>query len=139
MDMNEDKELDLFIKKMVQEAGLESPSEHFTSGVLKKVQHMNLQSPATIYQPLISKKTWALLGLVLSGIILYVVVGNGKNDSSWLANVNFDFLSKYDAFTVLSNSFISEILDYSIVGLILFVYIQIFLLKRYMDKRISLG
>lgn len=137
MDMNENKELDDFIKKMVREAGLESPSEHFTHQVLGKIQFDTQQSQATVYQPLISKNTWILLALVIVGLFAYLVLGTEDASTSWLSPLNADSLSKYNIFSLIANTTISETLSYSIIGLSIIVYIQLFLLKRYMDIRLS--
>ncbi len=138
MKGNENKELDILLKKMVKEAGLESPSVHFTDQILYKIQHVKQQSSATVYQPLISRTTWGLLAMALLGIFFYSIFGTVNSVRLWSSIENIDFLSKYDLLTKLANSPISETLSYSILGLSFFVYLQLYLLKRYMDKRVSL-
>ncbi|MEA1787545.1 hypothetical protein U1E44_15695 [Arenibacter sp. GZD96] len=134
--MNDDKELDLFIKKMVKEAGLDAPSEQLTSRVLQSIEQLNLPVSTTTYKPLISNTFWGFLGTVLVGIILYVAFENTDQGISFLYTMNFDFLTKYEGYIASLNSVLSETLWYSIIGLILFFYIQLFILKRYMDHRI---
>ncbi len=135
--MNENKELDTFIKKMVKEAGLESPSANFTHKVLGKIQRGTQQSHVTIYQPLISRTTWILLALVILSLFGYLVLVTENESATWFSILNVDFLSKYNIFALLANTSISETLIYSTIGLSIIVYIQLFLLKRYMDIRLS--
>jgi hypothetical protein len=138
MERNEHKEIDVFIKKMVKEAGLESPSQDFTNKVFHQIQGISVQSPVTLYQPLISKKTWGILGILFLGIIGYLQYGSTVKNTLWLSGINTDFLSKFDILAVLSNISLSETMSYSLVGLAFCLYIQLFFIKRYLDRRIHL-
>lgn len=139
MDNYEHNELDNFVKKMVKEAGLEAPSEHFTEQLLHKIELAGKQSPVTAYQPLISRTTWLLLGIGFIGLFVYFVFAGTDTGMVWLSDLSFDFPEKYSFLDKISKINISETISYSVIGISLFVYIQLFLLKRYMDDRITLA
>lgn len=139
MDKHEHNELDNFVKKMVKEAGLEAPSEHFTEQLLHKIQQLGKQGAVTAYQPLISRTTWLLLGIGFIGLFVYFLFAGSDTGMTWLSDLSFDFPEKYNILDKISKINISKTISYSVIGISLFVYIQIFLLKRYMDGRITLA
>lgn len=132
--MEENKKLDDFIKKSVQEVGLEKPSLDFTDLVLSKIEVESEKSPAFQYQPILSKSTWFIILAMVAAIFGYVIFGNPN-----LENTMFSFsqLNKMTAFNILgeipspevSNTFIYSFLIFTI-----FVILQVFMIKQRLDR-----
>ena len=137
--MEENKKLDDFIKKSVQEVGLEKPSLDFTDLVLSKIEVESEISPAFQYQPILSKSTWFIILAMVAAIFGYVIFGNPN-----LENTMFSFsqLNKMTAFNILgeipspevSNTFIYSSLIFTI-----FVILQVFIIKQRLDRQYDLS
>lgn len=138
MDINKDKELDAFVKKAVKEVGLGQPSVTFTDMVLSKVQMVNGESPITRYKPLISKKTWWIIAALVIGVFVFVVFDSTRMEISWLSTSRLDWLSEYNIIDTLSGISISNTFVYGFLALTFFVYVQIILLKHYLNSRYAL-
>lgn len=137
MEENKEKEFDALLRKTVKEAGLEQPSMDFTASVLSKIAE-TAPTEARLHRPLISKGTWLLSLFAALGVLAYSLLGNGDLNFMGLSNVrwgeylNFDFLDQWTQWNI-SNTFL-----YGILGLALFVCLQVVLLKRHMDNRYAL-
>ena len=134
MKENDGKHIDKLIDKVMKQSSLESPSVDFTALVMGKVEAIQT-STHTTYEPLISKRVWALLSigfLVLIGLIARF----GKTDNSiWFGN--FDFLNT-NRFSELLNGI--QVSQTTLVSIFIFAFmllVQIPLLKNYFDKRIQ--
>ena len=78
------------IRRLVKEVGNESPSMDFLQNVMQEVKTIPVHEPIT-YQPLISKKAWVYIGIVvlsILAILLYFSEGNSLFD-----NVNGSLIS----------------------------------------------
>ncbi|VAW16712.1 hypothetical protein MNBD_BACTEROID03-16 [hydrothermal vent metagenome] len=138
MKEDKDKKLDAFIRKAVIEVGLENPTVDFTRSVLSKIQADAQKSTAFVYRPLISKSVWLMILTAIAGVFVYSIWENPSSEISWLA---VSKLNRFAEFNLLANSlnfYISNTVIYSFVGLAFFVWVQVFLLKSYMNKRIAL-
>ncbi len=138
MKKDKDENLDAFIRKTIIEAGLENPSVDFTRSVLSKIQADAQKSPAFVYRPLISKSVWLIILTAIAGVFVYSIWENPSSEINWLA---VSKLNRFAEFNLLANSlnfYISNTVIYSFVGLAFFVWVQVFLLKSYMNKRIAL-
>jgi hypothetical protein len=138
MKEDKDKKLDTFIRKAVIEAGLENPSVDFTRSVLSKIQADAQKSTAFVYRPLISKSVWLMILTAIAGVFVYSIWENPSSEINWLTVLK---LNRFAEFNLLANSlnfYISNTVIYSFVGLAFFVWVQVFLLKSYMNKRIAL-
>lgn len=138
MEENKEKQLDDFIKKIVLESGLEQPSEDFTATVLSKVVLEEKQSETILFKPLISKFTWGVLAAVVIGIIAFVNYGKVDTEISWLPTLKLDTLVKYNPFDALPSVAMSDSFTYALLALVLFVCIQLFAFKRYLDRQFAL-
>lgn len=132
-------ELDDFIKRAVKEAGLESPSLHFTDEVLQKVQVISQKSPTAVYHPLIPKTVWWTLVVAFIGILCYAVLGNGNTKSEWIPNLDFAWFSNWNIWDSIPVISVSDTVIFSAVAIGFLIAMQLVVLKRYMDSRISLG
>ena len=133
MEENRDKELDAFIKKIVNEVGLEKPSVNFTDAVLSKVQVAVLKG-STGYTPLISKSAWFIMAVSTVAVIVYMIFGDATIEIPWVSSLIQSIPTDNSFFNAFSNVKISETFLFATVGLTIFIGIQIFLLKHQFEK-----
>ncbi len=138
MEENKEKELDIFVKRVVDEIGLEQPSIDFTKSVLSKIQSETKKS-AISYKPLISKSAWVVLATIVFGIFLYVIFGNPRMEINSPAFSVLNKLAAFDFSVEIPYRSVSNIYVYGFLGLTFFMGIQIFVLKHHFDKRYSLN
>jgi hypothetical protein len=131
MQVNENKELEKLVDKMMRETALESPSFDFTSKVMSQVVSTK-SSDITTYKPLISKGTFAMIfGTVLALCVYLYIKGETPSNSFF---TSFDYSTLYNK-RLFSGFTISKITVYAVVASVLMFYIQIPLLKNHIDKR----
>jgi len=136
MKENEDKNIKQFVERLMKETSLESPSYNFTSKVMTNVLAVN-KSKATTYKPLISRKGWILIFAGIIAVLLYLLLSDSTQaaNHSWL----IDFSGKN--FIPALNS--SNLFQFSrltinvVVAATVLVFIQIVLLKNYLNKRLT--
>lgn len=135
--MNEkaDKRLEHLVDKMMKETALETPSIDFTSNIMSQVEVI-ANSDVTIYKPLISKPVWFGLFAMIIGVLGYSF-SNNTTEHSWLSNIDISILTDNSIGQMLSNLTFSKTMLYSTVLFALMFTIQIPILKRYFNKRLS--
>ncbi len=125
------------ITNIVKEAGLHNPSSSFSKNVMNKIEMMASVEPVT-YTPLISKKTW--FGLALLMIILIIgIFFFPEGDKSILDAVDFSFL-KFKGASVtnpFSKITLYKTTLYGVLFLAALFFIQIPILKRRIDQSFS--
>ncbi|MCK0192269.1 hypothetical protein [Arenibacter sp. F20364] len=128
-------ELDKLMGKILKDEALDPPSLDFTAGVMACIQAVK-DNPTTVYEPLISKKAWGILSVGLLLVFVYLLF---KEDSStgsmWLNNFEIPQLKLPNVFVSLPIIAISDTLVYGILAFTICVYVQIFVLKKYLDRR----
>ncbi|RKE98051.1 hypothetical protein [Ichthyenterobacterium magnum] len=133
MKANEDKNLDLFTKKIMKQASIESPSFDFTDVVMSQVNALK-ESKAIVYKPLISKTSWLFILIAVVTLTTYLVFGIESKTPEWLSTLDFSIISNnkmVDAFSGLS---FSNTLVYAVAFFGLMFFVQITFLKQNFDK-----
>ena len=130
MEENRDKELDVFLKKNIKEIRLEEPSSNFTTDVFSKIETLQTKD-AYVHKPLISKWGWGLIGLLVVGITFFLF-DSGALQESWFKYSKLEFFTKLSIFDSLN--FISNTMVYGLIALVIFIYVQIFILKRHFSN-----
>lgn len=131
MQVNENKELEKLVSKMMRESALESPSFDFTSKVMSQVLTTK-PSEVTVYKPLISTTAFiTIFGLIFIFCAYLFMYKEGQNESLF-TTIHF---SKLYNNRLLSGFSISKISVYAVAVSILMFYIQIPFLKNHFDKR----
>ena len=139
MEENRDKQLDDFVKKVVKKAGLEAPSDDFTQSIMSKIVAQNEKRMVTRYKPLISKTSWLVLAGIAFFLLGYVIFGNSDLTVSWMPSINEVAIDNIGFMNTLANLQLPNTLVYSLTGLTLFIYVQIFYLKKHMESRYTLN
>ena len=136
MKENEDKNIRQFVDRVMKETSLESPSYNFTSKVMTNVLAVN-KSKATTYKPLISRKGWFLIFAGIIAVLLYLLLSDGRQvaNHSWLIDLSGkNFIPALNS----SNLFqFSRLTINVVVAATVLVFIQIILLKNYLNKRLT--
>lgn len=117
------------LKKMIKDAGLSKPSSNFAQSVLASIQ--TNRKAQTIYSPLLSKKVWiVLLVIIIIGLIgIYFLPFT--DDQSLMEKAGLS--NSFDLPLSLPDFKISRTLTYAIGFMALFL-IQIPFLKRFLEK-----
>ena len=136
--MEENKELDDFIRKSIKEVGLEKPSADFTGSVLSKIAVANQKASVLVTKPLLSKTTWFLTLASVAAIFGYVLFGNSTTESTWLAAVLLNKLTSFNLSLHMPQLSFSNTFIYGSIAIALCVWIQVFLIKNYFVKNYSL-
>lgn len=76
MNENDEKQLDSVVSKAIQKAAVKSPSQDFTQTLMHKIETAHASQTMMVYQPLISKRVWGLLGIIFGLLIGYISLSN---------------------------------------------------------------
>lgn len=135
MDNKADKKIDEFTEKLLKNLSRESPSFDFTTKVMSQVDVAS-NATAVKYKPLISKRVWFVLAVLLSGIFSYLLFGNVQMENSLVFSNALDLLPEINSVT-LPNYQVSNVFLYGVLGFTFFVSIQVLLLKNHFNKRFA--
>lgn len=134
--MEENKELDDFIKKSIQEVGLENPSEDFTNAIFSKIENQN--STTFVTKPLLSKYVWFGILTFVAAIFGFVIFGNMSMESTWGNAIQLNKLTSVNLSLKMPNLPFSNVFVYGLVAVAVFIWIQVLVLKKQLDKRYRL-
>lgn len=137
MNENVDKQLDELSKKVLLKTKVEQPSFDFTNNVMSKIESFSA-SGITTYEPLISKRSWILMGIALMSICGFAFFGTFDAKDSWLDALGLDRFLEFSIPNPLSNLEFSNTVFYALLLFSIMLCIQIPILKTYYDKRIQL-
>lgn len=139
MEDNKDKQLDGFIKKIVKSAGIETPSDGFTQNIMSKIVAQEEKITTIEYKPLISKTSWFVLAAFAVFLFTFIIFGNIDLNISWLPGIDQLAPNKVGFLDFLSQIHLPSTLVYGLSGLALFIYVQIFFLKKHLENRYTLS
>jgi len=126
--------LDKLAKKVMQSSLLESPSLNFTDNVMAKVE-ASAKSNITVYKPLISKRAWLIISILVVSSLSYGIFGSGIESIGWFSKVDFSIISNNKVTEAISGITFSKTLMYAVGLCGLLFFIQIPIMKHYFDKR----
>jgi hypothetical protein len=135
MKANEDKHLDEFAGKLMNETSLEKPSAEFTSKVMIGVLAAGTGT-ATVYKPLISKPFWFIIFGTVILLMVYLILYADTQAGSWFDS--FDLSVANNKFLKgLSGVKFSEITLFTVALATIMLFVQITFLKNYFNKRVK--
>lgn len=76
MKANEEKIIDELASKAIKAVDVKTPSVDFTQSLMDKIQAVQTTQKTMVYEPLISKKVWAVIIAVIGSLIGYVGIKN---------------------------------------------------------------
>ena len=130
------KHIDSLVEKVVKESSLETPSLDFTSNIMSQIEAVQ-QNEITVYEPLISKRAWFIIGALILGGLTYLMLGNNLQATGWFDSINYSVITNNRFTEMISSVTFSRTLMYAITFFAVVFFIQIPLLKNYFDKRIE--
>lgn len=123
------------IQQVVKEAGIHRPSSDFLTKVMQEVHSSSQKSYQ--YTPLISKKGWTMIIVIVSLIIAVLFFLPIQKTPSIIRQVNFSWIEISRWFNPFSEVVIYKTATYGIVLLGILFFVQITLLKKRIDKNFS--
>ncbi|WP_405205642.1 hypothetical protein [Aquimarina sp. LLG6339-5] len=125
------------IKRLVKEAGVENPSVDFLQNVMHNVSVENTSSnKPLVYQPLISRKAWVVIGLIVIGVLISLPF---LSDGTWaLRKFDFPLFSLRDFKNPFADFRLHATTTYGIIFLAILFTVQITVIKRRIDKIYSI-
>jgi len=131
-----EQQLDKLAKKVMQSSLLESPSLDFTANIMAKVE-ASATSNITVYKPLISKRVWLLISILVIGGLSYGVLGNDLNGLGLFDTIDLSIISNNKITEAISGITFSKTLMYAVGLCGLMFFIQIPMMKHYLDKQLE--
>ncbi len=136
MKENVDKDIEELVDKVMQSSTLETPSIDFTSNIMAEVNNLS-SSSITVYEPLISKHTWFILLSVIFGFTIYLVFNTQIESKGWFDALDFSVVSEFSITNLFSGITFSKTFIYAVLIFAIMFFIQIPILKNYLDKRLE--
>ena len=135
MEAEHERKQEEQLKKLIQEQGWHTPRAGFTDAVMGALNSEAAAAPVS-YKPLISRTAWGFLALAIGSVCLFMLLGNWEQEAGFLSDRWAEKLTSLMMYGYLDEMTVSNSLVYAFLGLSVFVYIQIFLLKRKMDRQL---
>ncbi|RLD30026.1 MAG: hypothetical protein DRI75_01345 [Bacteroidetes bacterium] len=131
-----EQHLDKLVKKVMKSSLLESPSLDFTANIMEKVEASAI-SHITVYKPLISKRAWLLISILVIGSLSYGIFGSGLEGLGWFDTIDFSIITNNKVTEAISGITFSKTLMYAVGLCGLLFFVQIPMMKHYFDKRLE--
>ena len=135
MQDHTEQHLDKLAKKVMQSSILERPTLDFTANIMAKVKASGI-SHVTVYKPLISKRTWIIVAVLILGGLSYGIFGNIEG-LGWVDKVDLSVISNNKITEAISGFTMSKTLMYAIGVCGLVFFIQIPMMKHLLNKRLE--
>ena len=135
MKEHSEPHFDKLANKAMKAASVQSPSVDFTANLMKQIEPIKIGT-STVYRPLISNYGWLGIIAVLIGVSVYVMFGNVEG-SALLETVDYSVITNNKVTDVLSGIKFSKSFMYAIGFFGLVFFIQIPIMKHYMNKRLN--
>ncbi|HXS55273.1 MAG TPA: hypothetical protein VN726_04050 [Hanamia sp.] len=132
MKMKEDKNIENLVEKMMSDSSLETPSFDFTSKVMSEV--LATEKKHVYYNPLISKRGWFVIFTTIAGLLGWLIF-NSHSQTQTNSNFDFSFINADKVLKVFSGLEFSGITANIILFSMMMMFVQIILLKGYLNKR----
>ncbi|MEM6718778.1 MAG: hypothetical protein AAF611_05675 [Bacteroidota bacterium] len=129
----ENKKLDQFTKEVIQDAGLSSPTPDFLTNVMAEVSKET--ATEKVYKPLISKVGWLIIGSLF--ILFSFVLTRFSLGLSILGDWDLSSLMIEKYKPTIEIPEIPVTYAYCFFFLLIFVVIQVKLIRRQLDKNLN--
>jgi hypothetical protein len=130
----EDKNIEKLVENLMAETSMESPSIEFTAKVMSGVFAVK-KNKAFTYKPIISKRAWFVIFGIIVALFAFLIFNTQLTSEG--SNFNLTFLN-FDQFLKPFSGFkISPMTANVLLTATVMVFIQIFLLKTYLSKRLQ--
>jgi len=124
MSQQESQE-DKYIKSLLDEGGLEKPSNQFTNNIINNIKAQT-ESSTLNYKPVISRNAWLVIAFVGLAVFLYLIFINPSSNQGldlYGYSLNLDLSKVKNLFSKVAFSFeLTPIFKTSIVALFIFTF-----------------
>lgn len=139
MEENNNKQTDAFLQKHIQEIPLESPSNDFTSNLMGILVEEET-STVTQYSPLISKKGWIGVGIVVLSSLALLFFGTFQKQGEKVldkVSLDFSFLSKFNLSGTMEGFSMPSVMFFGALLFSISLLIQVLYIKGYINNKIA--
>ena len=138
MKADQEKNPDKIIRSLIKEGGIDEAPQGFTNSVMQAIHSVEEINFATVYKPLISKTAWAILGIALVGLFVYMLttdqqaisIGHYIPFSEYISDSGLAGLIDKLSLNGMGNINIHSNMVYALMMLPFFFLIQIYFLQR---------
>lgn len=132
MKNKDDKQIEKLVENLMAESTVESPSVDFTTRVMSAISAVE-KSKNLVYKPLISKRIWFIIFAIIASVFGFLIFNTQPSSANSYFNftvISFDKFLKPFSGLKFSTMTTNVLLAASVM-----LFIQIFLLKIYLNKR----
>ena len=135
MKTDNDIQVEKLINNLMADINLELKSSEGDSSLISKIAETVL-SKNTIYKPLISKKSWAMIFCVVV-LVIYFFLQFDFHNLTEIKKYNFDFLNNFllKDWLVFKPTLVTK---YVILSLSFMLIVQVIFLKKHFSHRIDM-
>ncbi len=133
MKNKENKNIEKLVENLMAETAMEIPSVDFTAKVMSGVFAVE-KKKSLVYKPLISKWAWYIILGSFACLFSFVLFKNHQN-TPMESYFNFSLFNSEKFFHFFSGLEIPPIASYVFLIATVMIFIQIFFLKNYLNKR----
>ena len=134
MKANKEDAIEKLVSNIMSDIPLDNPSEEFTSKVMLQLEGL-MESKKLSYQPLISKKGWLSILVLIIALITYFILNNSEDNAGWFMNINYSLLFDNIINNTISKFKFSKTVFYAILIMSTMLIVQVPILKSYFNKR----
>jgi hypothetical protein len=132
--MKTSKNIEDFTKYIITEVSSEKPSSNFVDKVMDTIKTENSITSIKAQHPLISKRGWVIVSLLIVGVFILVLTGNFENPE-FVSKIQGTISSKLNAFNLFEGIRISKLFTFSFVFFSALVVLQIVFIKNYFNRQ----
>lgn len=132
MKNNENENIEKLVEQMMVNIAPESTPVDFTQSVMSEVLTLG-KSKSLVYKPILSRRTWLIIFAGIIAIFIYSFLNSESTSSGF--NLNFIAFNLGTLEKIFQSIQISFVTGNVILFASLMILIQIFFLKKYLDKR----
>lgn len=136
MNNQKEKKLEAFLEKAIAKMELEQAPKDFLTSVMRQVEVEKVHTVSTIYKPLVSKKGWISIVLLVSIVFGFLGFSKHQAKMDWLTTFKLNTIGNMNLLDGVSHTFF--VLDstiYALAGLVVFMVVQVWYLKQFFAKR----
>jgi len=137
MQIEDEKRLDQWTKKVLKETQLDTPGSDFTEKIMKQITPAMNEVALSAYTPLISRKYWGLIAACAASLIVLAFFVKGEN-SLGLFQKATSWSTEFSNLDLVPASLFSENLTYGITALLFCLAVQVYLLKQWHTRSLSI-
>ena len=132
MKNKEDKNIEKLVENLMAETAIESPSVDFTAKVMSGVFAVEKRK-SLVYKPLISKWAWYIIFGSITFLFAFLIFNNHQNTPTD-SYFNLTLFNSGKFLKLFSGFEISSMTSNVLLAASAMIFIQIFLLKSYLNK-----